>query len=269
MRLKDQVVVVTGAGSAIGRCMAIKMAGEGARVALVSRTAADLDETAALAADAPGETFAQTADITQPDQVAAMTAAVLDRFGRIDALVNNAGSFYCLGPVAEVDPERWWWDVTVNLYGSFLCSRAVLPAMIARRSGCILNLTGGGAGNPLPYGSGYASSKCALFRLTECLAHEVRDDGVRVFMMSPGFVRSRLTEYHVYSEDGKRYLPTMQGSFEAGHDQPPDIAAERAIRLIAEGPLELSGRYLGDEELTPDLIAAKLVGDSGLMRIHR
>ncbi|NUQ02077.1 MAG: SDR family oxidoreductase [Armatimonadetes bacterium] len=266
MRLQNQVVIVTGAGSAIGRCLAIKMVAEGARVVITARTRADLEETARLA-DGPGQTLIVPGDVTDAVQTRQLAATTLERWGRIDALVNNAGSFYCLGPVAEVDPEAWWWDVTVNLKGSFLGAQAVLPAMLQQGSGCILNLTGGGAGNPLPYGSGYASSKCALFRLTECLAAEVREQGVRVFLMSPGFVRSRLTEYHVYSEEGRRYLPTMQNSFEEGRDQPPDIAAERAIRLIADGPMELTGRFVGDQPFTAEAIAAALEADRGMMRI--
>ncbi len=264
MRLKDQVIIVTGAGSAIGRCMGIKMAAEGARVALVSRTEKDLRETASMAA---GETLVVPADVTDESAAKAMTKKVLDTWGRIDALVNNAGSFYALGPVAEVDAAKWWWDVKVNLLGTFLCSQAVLPAMIAQKNGCILNLTGGGAGNPLPLGSGYASSKCALFRFSECLAHEVRSHNIRVFMVSPGFVRSRLTEHHVYSEEGKKYLPSMQGSFEAHRDSPPDQAAERAIHLIADAPLELTGRLLGDAAFTEEYVAKLVKEGRGLMRV--
>jgi len=264
MRLKDQVVIVTGAGSAIGRCMGIKMAQQGAKVALVSRTEKDLRETATMAG---GETLVVPADITDEAATKLMAKTVLDKWGRIDALVNNAGSFYALGPVAEVDATKWWWDVKVNLLGTFLCSRAVLPAMIERKKGCIIALTGGGAGNPLPFGSGYASSKCAIFRFTECLAHEVKEQGVRVFMMSPGFVRSRLTEYHVYSEEGKKYLPTMQGSFDAHRDSPPDQAAERAIHLIADAPIELTGRLLGDEAFTPEFVEKTLKEGRRLMRI--
>ena len=264
MRLKDQIVIVTGAGSAIGRCMGIKMAGQGARVALVSRTEKDLRETAAMAG---GETLVVTADVTDEASTKAMAKKVIGHWGRIDALVNNAGSFYALGPVAEVDATKWWWDVKVNLLGTFLCSQAVLPAMIAQKRGCILALTGGGAGNPLPFGSGYASSKCAIFRFTECLAHEVKEQGVRVFMMSPGFVRSRLTEYHVYSEEGRKYLPTMQGSFEAHKGSPPDQAAERAIHLIADAPIELTGRFLGDEPFTSEFVEKTLKEGRRLMRI--
>ena len=264
MRLKDQVVIVTGAGSAIGRCMGIKMAQEGAKVALVSRTEKDLRETAAMAG---GETLVVPADITDEAATKLMAKTVLDKWERIDALVNNAGSFYALGPVAEVDATKWWWDVKVNLLGTFLCSRAVLPTMIERKKGCIIALTGGGAGNPLPFGSGYASSKCAIFRFSECLAQEVREHGIRVFMMSPGFVRSRLTEYHVYSEEGKKYLPTMQGSFEAHKDSPPDQAAERAIHLIAGAPIELTGRLLGDETFTPEFVEKTLKEGRRLMRV--
>jgi len=196
-----------------------------------------------------------------------MAKAVLARWGRIDALVNNAGSFYALGPVAEVDATKWWWDVKVNVLGTFLCSQAVLPAMIQQKSGCILNLSGGGASNPLPFGSGYASSKCALFRFTECLAHEVRPHNIRVFIMGPGFVRSRLTEYHVYSEEGKKYLPTMQGSFEAKRDQPPDQAAQRVIHLILDAPIELTGRVLHDDQFTPEFVEKIVKEGKRLMRV--
>jgi len=248
--------------------MAVKLAAEGARVALVARTEADLHETAELAAHAPGETLVVPTEVTRADDTQRMARVTVERWGRIDGLINNAGSFYALGPVAEVDAEKWWGDVTVNQLGTFLCCQAVLPTMVAQQSGCLIALSGGGAGNPLPYGSGYASSKCALFRFTECLAHEVREHNIRVFLMSPGFVRSRLTEYHVYSEEGKKYLPTMQGSFEQGKDAPADIAAERAIHLLADAPLELTGRQVGDEAFSSEFVQQTLSGDSGLMRIR-
>ncbi|MGQ9630996.1 MAG: SDR family NAD(P)-dependent oxidoreductase [bacterium] len=245
MQLQGKVAIVTGAGRGIGRAIAKAFAEEGASVALVSRTTSQLEDVAGEISKSGGRAAIFPADVSDRGAVESMVKGVEERVGPVDILMNNAGAFFAIGPVFEVDPEAWWGDVTINLFGTFLCCRAVLPGMIARRRGRIINMIGGGTGNPFPYGSGYACSKAGVMRLTECLAQEVRDYGVSVFAMGPGLVRTAMTEYQVVSDAGKRWLPRIQEMFERGRDVPPERAARLAVFLAAGGVDELTGRLFG------------------------
>lgn len=247
--LKDQVVIVTGGGRGIGRAICLALAEQGATVAAVARTLAEIESTQTLILERGGRALAVQADVTDQPAVEAMASRVVEEFGRVDVLINNAGSFYALGPVAAVEPAAWWADVSVNLLGTFLPCHFLLPTMIEAGQGKIITMLGGGTGNPLPYGTGYASSKAAVVRFTDCLAAEVREYGIAVVCMSPGFVRTRLTEYHVFSEAGKRYLPTMQGLLDGDKEYPPDHAAALAADLCRLDLMPLTGRYVqpGDD----------------------
>ena len=242
--LTGQVAIITGAGRGIGRAIAERLAAEGARVALVARSAEQLEAAAAEIRAGGWSALAVPADITDAAGVAAMLERVEAALGPVDLLVNNAGSFYAIGPVWEVDPQKWWTDVTINLNGVFLCCRAVLPGMIGRDRGRIINLIGGGTGNPFPNGSGYGSSKAAVMRLTECLAEELRASGARVsvFAMGPGLVRTALTEYQLRSPEGRKWMSRIETMFEEGRDVPPTRAAALAAELASGRFDRLAGR---------------------------
>jgi NAD(P)-dependent dehydrogenase (short-subunit alcohol dehydrogenase family) len=161
MRLRNQVAIVTGASQGIGRAIAQRCAEEGAKVALVARTASKLETAAAEIRDGGGTALAIPADVTDHAAVEALVRQADAELGPVDLLVNNAGAFYAIGPAWEVDPEMWWSDVTINLLGVFLCCREVVAGMVARGKGRVINLIGGGTEAPLPYGSAYAASKAA------------------------------------------------------------------------------------------------------------
>lgn len=242
--LHGQVALVTGAGRGIGRAIAGRLAAAGVRVALAARSADQLEETAEEIRSAGGAALAVPTDVTDPEAVAALVRRAEAEFGPVDLLVNNAGSFSALGPLWEQDPDRWWTDVTVNLRGPFLGCRAVLPGMIERGRGRIINLIGGGAGTPFAYGSGYGCSKAAVMRLTECLAEELRLAGspVAVFALGPGLVRTALTEYQLHSPEGKRWMSRIERMFEEGKDVPPERAAALAVQLAGGRFDRLTGR---------------------------
>jgi NAD(P)-dependent dehydrogenase (short-subunit alcohol dehydrogenase family) len=249
-KLKDQVAIVTGAGRGIGRAIALALAGEGMRVALVSRSADQLEAVAEEIRAGGGTALPVAADVIERAALEAMVRRVESEYGPIDLLVNNAASFYALGPVWEVEPEAWWRDVTVNVQGVFLGCRAALPGMIERDRGRIINLIGGGTGNPFPYGSGYGSSKAAVMRLTECLAAELKQAkaNVAVFAMGPGLVRTVLTEYQLESPEGQRWFPWIQRAFEEGRDVPPTRAAALTVALASGRFDRLAGRAFGIED---------------------
>ncbi|MBN1583468.1 MAG: SDR family oxidoreductase [Anaerolineae bacterium] len=245
MELDGKTVIVTGAGSGIGRGLACTFAREGAKVVCCGRTLSRLDETVALITAEGGTGIAHSADVTDWAQVQAMVQRVLAQFGTIDLLFNNAGSFQSVGPVWEVDPEVWWGDVSVNLRGTMLCSRAVLPHMIERDNGVILIMDGGGGANGVNVGgSAYGCSKAAIVRFSEGLAHELAHIGssVLVFCMNPGFVRTPMTEGLMATPEKRAWqthVPRLMGS---AQQVPSDACAQATLRLLRIAGPELSGR---------------------------
>ena len=239
--LHGQVALVTGAGRGIGRATACALAAAGAGVAVLARSADQVGETAELITGAGGRALALTGDVTDREAVGASVRAVLDRFGRIDLLVNNAGANTVFGPVWEVDPDAWWADVRVNLLGPFLCSAAVLPEMVARRSGRIVNIASGTAGRAFPNNSAYAASKAALVRLTDCLSAEAVPHGISVFALGPGTVRSAMSLGLERSAEGRRWLGDVIAALRFG---PAEVPAAAVVLLASGLADELSGRWL-------------------------
>ncbi|KQV80522.1 SDR family NAD(P)-dependent oxidoreductase [Rhizobium sp. Root1220] len=243
-RLTDTVAVVTGGGRGIGREIALHQAREGARVAVLARTATEIEETVALIEGEGGRAIAVTTDVTEYSAVESAFARIVSELGPVDTLVNNHGSFQAFGPVWECDPLVWWRDVEINLRGTFHTSRAASPTMLARGKGRIVNLVGGGTGNSFPHGSGYASSKAAVMRLTECLNDTTIAQNVRAFAVDPGLVRSAMTEMQLSSEAGKTYLPGIQKLFDDGVNVEPSRAALLVADIAAGRYDALAGRLL-------------------------
>ncbi len=246
MDLHDKVVIVTGAGSGVGRALALEFGANGARVVCVARKVDRIQETAGTIEANGGTALALQADVTDLAQVEQMVSQVLDAFGQIDVLFNNAGSFGAIGAVWEVDPEAWWHDVTVNLRGTMLCCRAVLPHMLKRDSGIIINM---GGGNQIPGGTGYSCSKVGVTRFTELLAKELKHEGssVLAFMMGPGFVRTQMTEIQIQTPEGQKWLPSSKNAIEQGKDRPPEDCARAVMNLIRVASPHLSGLSFGPD----------------------
>lgn len=243
---------MTGAGRGIGRAIARALAAAGAEVAVLSRSADQVAETATVITSAGGHALALPADVTDREAVSASVQAVLDRFGRIDLLVNNAGANTVFGPAWEVDPDAWWADVRVNLLGPFLCSAAVLPAMVARRRGRIVNIASGTAGRAFPNNSAYAASKAALVRLTDCLSAEAAPHGISVFALGPGTVRSAMSLGLERSAAGRRWLAD---AIAALRFVPAEVSAAAVVLLASGLADELSGRWLDAADDIPGIAA--------------
>jgi NAD(P)-dependent dehydrogenase (short-subunit alcohol dehydrogenase family) len=246
--LAGQVALITGAGRGVGRAVTLALADAGAVVAAVSRSHDQLQETAELVASAGGRAIAIVADVTDPQAVDRMAQRAAGELGSVDILVNNAGLARSIGPVWEVEPEEWWRDVETNLRGPFLCARAVLPGMLARRHGRIINVASGFALRPFPYTSAYGSSKAGLLRLTDTLAAELAaaQSGVSVFAVSPGRVQTSMLDYLATSKGGQKWLPELQ--------ETPTISPERIMEVVvflASGHADiLSGRFI---QMTDDI----------------
>jgi NAD(P)-dependent dehydrogenase (short-subunit alcohol dehydrogenase family) len=244
MELNGAVAVVTGAARGIGRAIAQAYARQGARVAAVDVLADELAQSADELNATGGNVLPMVADVTEVAQVDAMVDRVERDLGPIDVQVNNAGTFSYIGPVWEADPERWFRDVRVNLYGSFLCCRAAVRRMVERRRGYVINMvSSGGVGDPHPYSTSYASSKAGLMRLTEGLAAECKDHGVKVFAVAPPAVDTAMTRFIVEDPGGARWRPEFRKVFEEGGHHPPELVARLCVALVSGRADALSGRY--------------------------
>lgn len=183
-----RVVIVTGASQGIGRAIAVAFGGRGDVVALAARNEERLEETADGVASAGGEPLVVATDVTDEASVGAMVEEVMSSHGRIDVLVNNSGVGGPSGLLWELEPAEWRSTFDVNVFGVFLVSRAVLPVMIDRGSGSVIIIGSISGKRPLFGRSSYSTTKSALIGLTRTLAVEAGHQGIRVNLVSPGFV---------------------------------------------------------------------------------
>ncbi len=195
MKLDGKVVVVTGASQGIGREIALTCAQEGGSMVLAARSVGALEEVASLIEAAGGQAQVVETDVSDPDSVASLTSQVLSRWGCIDVLVNNSGIGGPSAPLWEVQPADWEQTFAVNVTGVFLCCQAMLPSMIERRSGSIINIGSITGKRPLLNRTAYAASKAALIGLTRTLAVETGPHQIRVNLVSPGFVEGERIEW--------------------------------------------------------------------------
>lgn len=194
MRLKNKVALITGAGRGIGRALAEGFATEGADVALAARTKTELEKTAENIRVIGQRVLAIPTDVSNPTSVKDLVKIVLAEFGQIDVLINNAGRQPPIGPFVDSAIEDWVRTLIVNLVGTVLCCKAVLPGMIKRRRGRIINLSGGGATSPRPNFSAYSASKAAIVRLTETLAEEMKPFDIQINAIAPGAINTRMLD---------------------------------------------------------------------------
>ncbi len=243
--LSHKTIFLTGAGSGIGRALARVLASRGAHLVCCARRAELLDETVALIEQDGGSAIAAPADITDAAQVKRAVQIARERFGSIDVLFNNAGRFEAFGAAHEVDAADWWRDVTVNLLGSFHTMQAILPEMIARDSGIIINMDGG---RPVG-GSGYASGKAGLMELTRITNEELRQMNSRVciYGAGPGLVKTEMTQLQTENETARRWIPSTSESFASGDLRAPEEIANATLKLLQVAAPQNSGRHFNPD----------------------
>jgi NAD(P)-dependent dehydrogenase (short-subunit alcohol dehydrogenase family) len=248
--LSGQVAIVTGGGRGLGKVYAQWLARAGAAVAVMARTASEIGETATSICEAGGRAIAVQGDVTEREAIEHVVAQTEEQLGPVNLLVNNAGLPGCLesiGPMWINDADEWWRCMDVNVRGPLLCSQAVLPGMIARCEGRIINASSGGGNSPWVNGSAYSVSKAALTRLTENTAAEIREHGIKgisVFAISPGLVRTPMAE-QVLSTPGIRDMnPGFVRAHESGMARPPEDGAALVVYLASGRADALSGRFI-------------------------
>ena len=247
--LEGRSAIVTGANQGLGLAIARAYVEAGAGVLLCARDASMLErarqEVASMAArDQP--VIAHAADVSDVDQVAQLVERASGELPDLRILVNNAGVYGPMGPSEEVDWEDWVRAVTINLFGSVLMCRALLPLFKRRRYGKIIQLSGGGATNPLPRLTAYAASKAAIVRFAESLAFEVQDDGIDVNAIAPGPLNTRMMRELLEAGPeavGDAFFARMKRTADEG-GTPLDKPAALAVFLASAASDGITGKLL-------------------------
>ena len=234
MRMDGRVVVVTGAGSGMGRAMIEQFSAEGARVAAVDVRQAAAEETIAALGKPAADAIAVTADVSDAQSVARMGDAVLAHFGRVDVVCNNAGVLDDYTPAHETDDALWARIIGVNLGGPFMVSRRFIPAMLEQGKGAIVNtasissfVAGGG-------GTAYTASKHGVLGLTRQMAFDYGRRGIRVNAICPGPVRTGMTEYLHTPEGRNAHVDAVIAGIPAGRWARPEEIAKLAVYLASD-----------------------------------
>jgi 3-oxoacyl-[acyl-carrier protein] reductase len=235
-----EVALVTGGNRGIGRSVALGLGAAGFAIAVVARSAGSLEETWTLLDSMGVPCVTCVADVRDLDAVTSAITTVENKLGPVSTVVNNAGTSLAVGPLWEVDPHEWWTDVETSLGGAFNVCRCVIPGMMARGQGRILNVSSYAALRPAPYQNGYAAAKAGLASLTESLAASLGPYGIYAFTVTPGFVHTDLTRQLTESPEGRRWLPDLAGR--EGLD--PGLFVRLTITVALGGADALNGRFL-------------------------
>jgi 3-oxoacyl-[acyl-carrier protein] reductase len=237
--LDGKVAIVTGAGQGIGRAISLRLAREGVRTVVADINQSGAETVAAEIEKTGGQALASHTDVSKPDSVEDLKRRTLERFGRIDVLVNNAG-VYPVCPVAEMTEDLWEHVIDVNLGGNFLCSRAVVPYMRAQKNGRIICVSSTLAYKGAKNGAHYAASKAGIIGFVKALAHELAPDGITVNAICPGIADTAQPRGHRSEEE----LMAQAKSIPLGRIGQPDDMAGPVVFLASDAGSYITGQAL-------------------------
>ena len=245
MQLDGKVSIITGGSLGIGLAISKAFVKEGSNLVVASNDESEFENTRGIAPNSTVRIETIKADVSQPDDVKRMKDFTLDKFGTVDILVNCAGIYGPIGLITDIDVKHWLATININLYGTFLCMRAVLPTMMKKNKGKIVNMSGGGGASPLPRFSAYGTSKAGVIRLTETIANEVKDYKIDINAIAPGAVNTRLLDQALAAGDAAGAdikAKVIKQKKEGG--VPPEKVAELALFLASAESDGLSGRLV-------------------------
>jgi 3-oxoacyl-[acyl-carrier protein] reductase len=258
MTTEQGVALITGAGRGLGRAFAIALAEHGFKVALTARTEAEIAATAAAIIQQGGRAISIPGDVTDRQAVERAVATTEADLGPITLLINNAGVLGG-GLIGTIDPDEWWREIDVNLRGPYLFVHAVLPRMLARGHGRIINLASGAGLRGVETGAAYCVSKAALIRLSEIIALETTKHGLATFAIDPGTVRTPMNLRFMESDEMRRRSPDVAAWFEhlfaAGDDTPIERSVQLVLRLASGAADALSGCFVSVADDLDALVA--------------
>ncbi len=256
------VAIVTGASRGLGAAVACWLGQAGAAVTLIARSEAKLNQTGNDVRRLGGEPLVCRADVSQYDACRKAVDKTLDRFGRIDALVNNAAIVQPISAIARTDPADWRYNIEVNLLGPFNLIRAAAAAL-RRQKGRIVNVSSGAANLALESISAYCTGKAALNHFTRILA--VEESGLTALTVRPGVVDTDMQTF--IREEGPRAMPADQADYyrqlkDRGQLEPAVIPARSIAWLALYAPREFSGRFLDFDDPRISSPALEMFGES-------
>jgi 3-hydroxybutyrate dehydrogenase len=239
MPLEGRVAIITGAGGGIGRAIALRFAREGAAVVVSGPRAENVNAVVAEVKALPGRALAAIVDVTDEAAIARMVASAIATFGTIDILVNNAGIAGPTAPVHELGTSDWERVIGINLTGAFLCAKHVVPHMISRRAGTIINITSIAGLIGYPLRSPYAASKWGMIGLTRSWALELGPHDVTVNAIAPGSVRGARIDRVIAARAQAQGLP--RDEVEAEFLRPTALK-----RMVEEDEIAATALFLAD-----------------------
>ena len=256
------VVIISGASRGLGAATARWLAKAGSAVTLISRSADALKRVAEEVQRLGGTALAFKADVSDPGACQKAVATTLDRFGRLDALVNNAGIVEPIAAVVRSDPDRWQYNIAVNLLGPFYLAHAAIPEL-RNQNGRIINVSSGAATTAIENASAYCAAKAALNHFTRVLAAE--ETGLTVLMVRPGVVDTQMQERlrgegpNAISWEQAAYY---QGLKDRGELEAPEVPARSIAWLALHGLQEFSGQFLNYDDPRITRPALEVFGES-------
>jgi 3-oxoacyl-[acyl-carrier protein] reductase len=244
MRLKDKVAIITGGSRGIGKSIANAFLKEGAKATIAARSKTEICSTIRDLKQ-KGELIGIPTDVSREEEVENLIKQTLKHYGTLDILVNAAGIQSPIGSLTEVDIQEWINNIHTNLIGTVLCCKAALPVMLHKKRGKIVNFSGGGANYSRPNFSAYGVSKAAIVRLTEILADELKDYNIQVNAVSPGTIRTRMTDEIIKAgpeKAGEEYKEVKLKS-KAGFDS-PDSVVQLVCYLAMDESYWITGKVI-------------------------